>query len=269
VFLNLHPDHLDRHATMAEYAALKARLFARQEAGDVAIVHAPCRPTLRDALPGGLLATVVTFGGNTPADYEYADGVITRRRDAQRISLAGTRFANAILGQSAAAAMAAVDACGRDGRVVEAVATDFAGLPHRMVDLGMIKGVRFINDSKATNLSALAAALQMVNGPVRLIAGGRLKENNLESIQEILAKQASAVYLVGEAAGLMAAAWRDTVTCHPVGTLQAAVRAAWNDACVGESILLSPGCASFDQFNGYAHRGDVFTNLVMRLVEEQ
>jgi UDP-N-acetylmuramoylalanine--D-glutamate ligase len=127
------------------------------------------------------------------------------------------------------------------------------------------QGVTYVDDSKATNLSAMKAGLRMAGGPVRLIAGGRSKEEDLESVKEVLANDVRSVYLVGEAAEPMQAAWGEIVTCRLCGTIEHAVKAAAADAVSGEWVLLSPGCASFDQYPNYKVRGDDFAELVNQL----
>jgi len=138
-----------------------------------------------------------------------------------------------------------------------------------MNEVGCLKGVRFIDDSKATNLAATAAAIEMTGERVRLIAGGQLKEKDLKSIQEILANKTRKVYVIGEASGVLREAWEDAVTCCECDSLENAVAEAWRDAEEGDTVLLSPGCASFDQFSGYAERGDKFVEIVERLKGEE
>lgn len=126
-------------------------------------------------------------------------------------------------------------------------------------------GVCYIDDSKATSLSAVAAALTMTTGPVRLIAGGRLKEHDLDGLKELLTSRVRKVYLIGECAGRMFSAWSGAVSCVDCGTLDRAVSDVAREACAGETVLLSPGCASFDQFNSYRERGERFTRLVREM----
>jgi UDP-N-acetylmuramoylalanine--D-glutamate ligase len=131
--------------------------------------------------------------------------------------------------------------------------------------VGVVRDVVFVNDSKATNLAAMAAALQMGVGPVRLIAGGLLKEKDLDGIKKILVNRVSGVYLIGKYSREMALAWEDTVQCTVCNGLRDAVSHAWEDAKEGDTILLSPGCASFDQFKGFEDRGEQFIELVLQI----
>lgn len=264
ILLNLQPDHLDRHGSMHAYAQLKFRLFARQTTGDVAL------------LPEGLMASapawprgvaVQTFGSSAVADWRYRPGVVGGRGAASAIRLAldGSWFDNPILGPAAAAVTGALHACGLSVRQTEAGLAAFQPLPHRMQRVGLIRDVRYIDDSKATSLAALGAALEMTRGPVRLIAGGRLKETDLSTVKELLTNRVEKVYLIGEAAKSLQDAWAPYVTCVVSGDLETAVDNASREARAGDVVLLSPGCASFDQFDGYKQRGERFARRVQAL----
>jgi UDP-N-acetylmuramoylalanine--D-glutamate ligase len=139
----------------------------------------------------------------------------------------------------------------------------FNPLSHRVQLIGTdARGVTWIDDSKATSLTATAAALRMVKKPVRLIAGGILKEKDLIFLKELLTQTTQKVYLIGECAGEMENAWALTVPCEIYGTIDRAVAAAAQEAQSNETVLLSPGTASFDQFSSYRERGERFTQLV-------
>ncbi len=259
VFLNLQPDHLDRHGSMAEYLRLKARLFQPMRGSDVAIVHGDEAAAIQ-ALVGDA-PRWVTFGLSASADYAYRPGAVVRG-NAACVALAGTAFDNPVLGQSAAALAAVGAAVGLEPAAVGEVLRQFVPLAHRVQVVGHCRDVTFVDDSKATNLAALHAALGIVQGPVRLIAGGLLKENDLDSSKEVLARRVVSVYGIGEASRQMDAAWGSCVCFRDCGDLRKAVEAAWADAAAGDVILLSPGCASFDQFKSYKDRGDQFKKLV-------
>ena len=276
VLLNIHPNHLDRHGDMETYAGLKARLFARMQPGDAAIVF-------EDALgaaarfaspPGGW----TVFGSSERADYRYGEGHVRwleKRNpglDVSRegsISVSKTLFDNQVLGLTAAAVSAAVSACGSDPEYVAAAARSFQALPHRMTVAGEIGGVRFVDNSKATNLAATAASLKMIDGPVMLIAGGLLKETDLVSISKTFAGKLRGAYLIGKAAKAMSAAWGASTPCHLCSDLTDAVWRAWRDAERGDTVLLSPGCASFDQFTGFEERGKRFVDVVGAIKEDR
>jgi UDP-N-acetylmuramoylalanine--D-glutamate ligase len=141
----------------------------------------------------------------------------------------------------------------------------FQPLPHRLQDVGALRDVRFVNDSKATNLAAMLAALTMTRGPIRLIAGGLPKHESYEPARELLAEKVATVYLIGQAAEAMATAWRGAVPCVMGGTLEQAVAQAWREARPVDTILLSPACASFDQFRSFEERGECFISAMRAL----
>lgn len=260
VLLNLLPNHLDRHPSFAAYAAAKARLFSRMGERDAAIV--PAAELERVRPPGGGAGRWITFGpGGT---FAFRGGRVWNG-DAEVADVSGTWFDNEILGQNAAAALAALHAVGIDPRCAVAAARAFTPLPHRMETVAVRGGVRFVNDSKATTLSALSAALRMCGGRVRLIAGGLLKEPPDPIVKEVLAQRAAGVYLIGSATEKLFQAWSDSCPCRRCETLEKAVAAAAAEARPGEVVLLSPGGASFDQFSGYQARGDAFRALVRNL----
>ena len=260
VLLNVQPDHLDRHASMAEYRALKLKMFAKQAGSDVAIFPEKLRIDRRFSTP----AKKWRFGTGARCAWRYAGHVIIGQFDGrvQKTSVSGSWFDNPVLGLAAAAGVGALTACGLSETAIADGLKNFAPLPHRMQRIAERNGVIFVDDSKATSLAATAAALQMIAGPVRLIAGGRLKERDLNMIKELLTQYVRKVYLIGECAWQMEAAWSDVVSCETCGTLDKAVTVATHEACAGETILLSPGCASFDQFSSYRDRGECFTRLV-------
>ncbi|MCX7590560.1 MAG: UDP-N-acetylmuramoyl-L-alanine--D-glutamate ligase [Kiritimatiellae bacterium] len=269
VLLNVAPNHLDRHPDMETYLRLKLRLFSNMSTEGTRIVsenlldkaHRQCG---RDGL-------WITFGTSAEANYSYKAGMVVvkdLRGTHSRVSLRGTIFANEVTGLNACAAVAATASCGVDLRVIESAIRSFVPLRHRLEPVGEKNGVRFVNDSKATNLTALAAAVSICGTGVRLIAGGLLKERDCSVVKEILAKNVRAVYLMGACAEQLAHAWKDVVSCRLCGTLEKALEQAWKEAQSGEIILLSPGCASFDQFRNFEERGDLFRELAQRMCRE-
>lgn len=257
LLLNVLPNHLDRHGSMEAYRDTKLRLFENMLPTDTAI------------LPGDLSSCInrkntdiwKTFGTGPDADFCYQDGRIGP------INLNGTRFANEILGAAGAAVAAVCDACGIPSSTVETVARSFVPLPHRAALVTEINGVKYVDDSKATNLVAMCAAVRMCTGKVHLIAGGRPKESDFSLAKDLLAQRVSCLYLIGEASGAMQAAWGDAVRCDSCGTLEAAVSAAYKQAKPGDTVLLSPACTSFDQFRDFNERGDCFAAAVRGLTE--
>ncbi len=266
LLLNILPNHLDRHGDMETYMEIKARLFARMGQEQTAVV--PEDLARRMCELSGARTHWVTFGAGRTAEYRYDAGRIVHSGD--RIAdLSGTLFANDILGVTAAGVVAGLRALNVAERFAVDAARRFKPLPHRMQKVAQIKGVTFVNDSKATNLAALEAAVRMAAGRVRLIAGGLAKETDFKRVKEILAERVACVYLIGKSAEGMFSAWSASVPCNLCGTLDKAVQAAWSDAKPDETILLAPGCASFDQFRNYEERGETFVGHIGDLAEEE
>lgn len=266
VMLNLSPDHLDRHGSMAGYAAAKANVFARQGRDDFAVLGQD--DALSTSMAAGLAARLVPISGQrpTPGGVWAADRSL--RDDAGEI--ADLRQAPALPGshnaQNAAAAAATALALGIGRAAIAAGLASFAGLPHRQELVGEIGGVRFINDSKATNADSAARALASYDRVV-WIAGGTGKEGGIESLAPQFGRIARAI-LIGRDGPAFAA----TLAAHGVpqevaGTLEAALPAAAAAARGGAApvVLLSPAAASWDQFTGFDARGDRFRALVQAM----
>lgn len=266
ILLNIHHNHLDRHGDMAKYTALKAKIFSNTFGKDACIAYEPLLGKVRQISKGK--GRWISFGVSKTADYRYENGKVFRGKQA-KADFTGTHFGNEILGLAAAAVVAGIEACGLDSECAVRAAKSFNPLPHRMQLVREIGGIKFINDSKATNLAAMAAALRMLPGKVRLIAGGLVKEKDFSFVKELLAQKVLGVYLIGQALEEMASAWSDVVPCFRCTTIDKAVAKTWNDACAGETVLLSPATASFDQFRNFEERGNVFARLVKDLVEEE
>jgi len=271
-WLNLSPDHLDRYASLDDYAAAKARLFDRQTADDVAVLNADDQrvaalaPASRRRLfsragevadgcfvAGGTVVggTVVerTPGGAEEALFELAD-----------LPLAGAH--NLENAMAAALLARALDA---SPEAIRRALAGFSGLPHRMQRLEVPGPVAWYDDSKATNVAAAAKSLEgLPDGRVHLILGGRAKGDDPAELAPLVTAKVRAIYVIGESAGLFASALGGLVPCHDAGTLERAVEEAVRRAEPGDVVLLAPACASFDQFDNYAHRGREFARLVRR-----
>jgi len=270
ILLNLQPDHLDRHGDMATYRAMKAKQFALMGADDTAIVHEDQLKEIQPLVDGA--NSWISFGVSEESDTYYdSSGYVMGSNTANEgkvVDLHGTHFNNPILGQAAAAAVAVADICGVSREAVARSIRAFAPLSHRMEFVRKVNGISFINDSKATNLASLEAGVKMAEKPVRLVAGGLLKEKDLGFVKEVLATNVACVYLIGTSAEVLSAAWNDVVTCVCCGDMRTAVDRASADADSGDTVLLSPGCASFDQFTSYRDRGESFRNTVESINEE-
>ncbi|HEY2631044.1 MAG TPA: UDP-N-acetylmuramoyl-L-alanine--D-glutamate ligase [Solirubrobacteraceae bacterium] len=263
VLLNVEPDHLDRHGTLEAYRKAKVELFAHQRPEDVAVVPAGFEP---DGLPGQALR--IDFGEGTNGQMAvredtlyWEDSPLVRRSE---LFLRGRHNL-----QNAMAAAAVCLARGLDVDAVRAALRTFAGVPHRLEQVADRDGVLYVNDSKATNVaSALVALATMTEEglPARVILGGQGKAQDFSPLRDPLAASCRAVYLIGEDAPLIANALRGGgVPIRDCGDLERAVREAAGEARSGEVVLLSPACASFDQFSSFEERGARFRELVLGL----
>lgn len=257
--LNVLPNHLDRHGSMEAYARLKARLFANQRDTDLALAPPEWRAPLREWSGGS--GRWLEFGSAPPADYVYSAGQVHGRGD-MTVAVTGSLLDNEVLGVHAAAVLGVATLAGVPPAAVGDVLKAMRPLPHRAEPVGEVAGVQYVNDSKATNVAALMAALRMQRRPVWLIAGGRAKETDFTAAGPLLHERVQGVFLIGEAAAAMAAAWRGIVPCEICGTLAAAVPAARQAARPGDVVLLAPAGTSYDQFKDFAERGAAFRQLV-------
>ena len=268
--LNLSPDHLDRHGDMAGYIAAKREIFARQASSDTAVVgieDAASRAMADSLAQPSDGPRVVRIAGATLADVSGADGIL---RDSTG-EIVDLRSARALPGahnaQNAAAAAALAIALGVSRRDIAREITSFPGLAHRQERVGTIDGVVFINDSKATNADSTARALAC-HERVVWIAGGIAKAGGIESLAPFFSRIDEAL-LIGRDAGMLAATLAQHRVPHRiVGSLDRAVPEAFAVARKSAAVvLLSPACASFDQFSGFEARGDRFRALVAALAE--
>ena len=223
--LNVQEDHLDRHGDISAYYALKRRIASMSKVFFES-----------DPLVDGL------------------DGLV-----------AGSYFDNQILLANGAYAVALMRVAGLDDAQIRRAFACFEPLPHRFQLVCESDGVRFVDDSKATSIAALVAGVAMCgSSPVRLIAGGLLKGDDPKNALPILTERVKKVYLIGQGAETLCSAWKDAADCEVCGTLDRAVECAKRDAVKGETVLLSPGAASFDQFENFEVRGDAFAGLAKK-----
>jgi len=273
LLLNLSPDHLDRHGSFAAYAGAKMHLFAHQRAGDCAILGGD--DPMAAAAPIGEGVRRHTFGRGGECSARIVDGQVELRMNGDgvervvRFDLGPTKLHSSVNQLNAAAAVLAAAQLGCTPEAIGRGLLNFEPPPHRMADVATIDGVRFINDSKATNIGALEAALGGCEAPVVLIAGGRDKGSDYTLLREVVGRKVKRLVLLGEAAGMMRAALGTTVATETVGSMAEAVQRAMAAAVSGDLVLLAPGCASFDMFSGYEERGRVFAEQVLQLSQER
>jgi UDP-N-acetylmuramoylalanine--D-glutamate ligase len=255
VWLNFTPDHLDRYRNLDEYRAAKLRIFDFQVATDHAIVN------LRDALPP-LTAQRITFSAFVPgADFWGKDDHLYFR-DRHVLNLRETRLRGSHNAENVMAALGVTFAFGLDlAQAVEAVQR-YQPLPHRCELVAEINGVRYVNDSKATNLDALAKALESEPDPIVLIAGGKDKGFSYQPLKALAARKVKRAVLIGEISRAIEQAWSPAVACTCTKDLSEAVHVARAAAGRGEVVLFSPGTSSFDMFKNYADRGNQFRQIV-------
>ena len=269
VLLNLTPDHLDRHTSFEDYARAKARIFENQTETDAAVInaddpaateHPPSRPPIfwfsrRKRVASGA--------------YLSGDQIIFRRQgkdtallDRADIGLRGEHNLENVLAAASAAFLA-----GADPAEIAAGVRSFPGVEHRLEFVAEISGVSFFNDSKATNVDATIKALEVFAGGLFVILGGKDKGSDYAPLIPLLHDRAKLVLLIGAASDKIAAQLGSAVPVEHAKTLERAVTLAYGSAREGDTVLLAPACASFDQFENYEHRGRAFKQLVRALAE--
>jgi UDP-N-acetylmuramoylalanine--D-glutamate ligase len=268
VFLNLAPDHLDRHAGLESYLAAKLRIFANQGNDDVAVYNAD-DPFVANVDLGGCARRIAFCRGAAPdCEVAVAEGTIFYDGEpllpVSELGLFGEHnVANAMAAAAAALSM------GIDREAVREGLRSFAGVPHRLEQVAEIGGVRFVNDSKATNVASASVGIRAFEGGVHAILGGSEKDEPFVPLIDPIRERASACYLIGATAERMARELAPVVEAgvelHRCADLEDAVDRAAAAACAGEVVLLSPACASFDAFDDFEQRGDRFREIVRGL----
>jgi UDP-N-acetylmuramoylalanine--D-glutamate ligase len=271
VLLNFSPDHLDRHASEEEYAGAKTRIFANQEPTDWAIVNADDPAALRlaagararrlpfsmhDTLPDGVLVAGSTIVRRTPAgDHPLVP--------LSAIRLLGPHLVADVVAASAVATLAGVEAADMHRAVA-----GFSGLEHALEPVAEVGGVRFVNDSKATNIEAARRAIESFGPGIVVILGGRFKGGDFRDLAGPLEARQATVVAIGETRPLILDALKGRVPVHEADDLALAVRRAFAAAAPGGTVVLAPACSSFDMFGDYAERGRVFKQAVRGLEGE-
>jgi UDP-N-acetylmuramoylalanine--D-glutamate ligase len=258
--LNLSADHMDRYADVAEYAAAKARIF---DHCGTAVVNLDDDMTRRMPRPG---QPVVGFSlRREDADYALCDLGGMRwlvARGEPLMPLRDLRIAGLHNAANALAAVALADACGLSRQACVTALTHFPGLPHRAQTVAEVAGVRWINDSKATNVGAALATLAGMPGPLILVAGGDGKGQDFSELAAPLAGKVKLALLIGRDARALGAVLETACPVAYQESIEAAVRQAHAAAQPGDTVVLSPACASLDMFRDYAHRGEAFAAAV-------
>jgi UDP-N-acetylmuramoylalanine--D-glutamate ligase len=271
VWLNIADDHLDRHPTVESYAAAKARIFAHQTQDDWAVVNAD-DPTVM-AHSRGIAARKELFSlSGRISDGLVVDGDWIVRRTATSterlfplaaVELTGRHMLHNVLAASAAASLA-----GCPPQAMAKALQGFRGLEHTMEPAGEVRGVRFVNDSKATNVEAARRSIESFPRGVVAIVGGRFKGGDLTQLREPLAASGTAVIAIGEATPLSPQALDGVVPVIDAGSMREAVERGYEAAGMSGVVLLAPACSSFDWFRDYADRGNTFKEEVARLKQQ-
>lgn len=264
LLLNITPDHMDRYPNFAAYAAAKRRIFENQQPGDVAIANANL------SLEGLRAERVWRFSASERVEegacLEGGEMVINAGGAERRIPRSMLRLEGTANVENALAAWLAARACGVSDLDVQTAFATFAGLPHRMVLVRERNGVRWVNDSKGTNVDATLKSLEgFAPSSVILILGGKDKAGEFERMRDLVREKTRVVLTIGAAAKRIADALDGAAEIVEAGDMQRAVEWAAKNARAGETVLLSPACASFDQYRNFEHRGEHFEQLVRGL----
>jgi UDP-N-acetylmuramoylalanine--D-glutamate ligase len=271
VFLNLTPDHLDRHGSIEAYGAAKARIFEKQTAADFAVLNAD-----------DLAST--PYAPSTPKVFWFSrkqrvaqgafllgEEIVFRHHGEEEIilKLSEVPLPGAHNLENALAAVVATRLAGARPQEIQKAIRSFAGVEHRLEFVAELGGVRYYNDSKATNVDATRKALDAFPGRILIILGGKDKGSDYTVLQAPLREKAILALLVGAAAEKIESQIAGSVSIERAGTIERAVEIASRTAQPGDIVLLAPACASFDQFQNYEHRGRVFKQLVHQLTAQK
>jgi len=267
VWLNFATDHLDRHPSVDAYAAAKARIFANQNQNDWAVLNADDPEVIRRARGTSARQVMFSLEGVTSEGFVVDGTAIVHRTDTDverlipvaAVELTGRHMLNNVL-----AAVAAAHIAGVRPHSMLAALRGFHGLPHVMEPAGQIGPVRFVNDSKATNVEAARRSIESFDRGVVAIVGGRYKGGDFGDLRSALASRGRAVVAIGEAAGRVRDALEGTVRVIDATSMAEAVQRGYEAARPDGVVLLAPACSSFDWFRDYAERGEVFKEEVKR-----
>jgi UDP-N-acetylmuramoylalanine--D-glutamate ligase len=265
--LNITPDHLDRHGSFEAYAAAKTRITENQNSDDFLILNAEDEPT--KLVAAKTKAQIYWFSPRRQVKqgaFVHGESILFRAKEGgdvepimpvAEIPLAGAHNVENVLAAVCAARLAEVEA-----HVIREAVAAFHAVEHRLEFVRELNGVRWFNDSKATNVDATAKAVEAFPGGIWLILGGKDKDSDYSTLSPLLRARVKAVITIGSAAEKIESQLAGVVKIERTGTMERAVAWARNEAKAGDVVLLAPACASFDQFENYEHRGRVFKQLV-------
>ena len=269
--LNITPDHLDRHHTMEEYAAMKSRIFKNQSGGEVCVLNFddPETMKLKDKVRCRLLGFSTRERLKDGVFVNNGRIVLVEKGESWSIGEAkDLKIAGGANLENALAAAAIAFAAGADVGAISRALFSFSALPHRIELVAEREGIRYINDSKGTNVGSTLKALEGLDGKVFVILGGRDKDQDFGPLAALVRRKGDHAILIGEAAEKIGRALGDYPRVDRAATMQEAVALGTRLAKAGDTVLLSPACASFDMFKNYEDRGDKFREAVKELMKE-
>lgn len=265
ILLNITCDHVDYHGSFEEYTRIKTKIFVNQQKSDFAILNA--EDPVHESLAGNIQATVALFSSAR----EVKQGIYLKGhdlvfkmagQDKEQYPLDMIKIPGLHNVENVMAAIMAARFCGCSRESIITAVADFRGLPHRIEYAGEKNNVKFYDDSKGTNVGSVIRALDTFADPVILLLGGRDKDGDFETLRPLLAKKAKKVILFGEARNRIGELIGQSVPAEKKETLREAIISAYQNATAGDVVLLSPGCASFDEFKNYKERGNFFKEVV-------
>ena len=266
VLLNITPDHLNRYPSFADYSRSKMSIFGAQSPEDYAVLYKDSQEIARQE--STIAARKLYFSLTHPATEAKLDDKFISIGD-NRLSIFELSIKGPHNQLNAMAALLCIKALDLDMTQAMEACKSFKALPHRLEFVDSINGVSFYNDSKATNCDSVRSALESFERPIRIILGGSNKGEDFSVLTEALQKHAVKTYVTGDTQDIMRQAWLGKLPLHFEDDFEACVRAAFDDATMGDNIVLSPACASFDHFLNFEHRGETFKSIVKELKREK
>jgi len=268
VLLNITPDHMNRYESFDHYAASKTRIFKYQDEADSAILFLDSPEIMRKTLNIKSHKFYFSLQECQPKAYACLENKFIRFGLSTTVSIYDLGIKGPNNYANAMAAMLAVHALIPDTNQIAAAIKGFKSLAHRLEFVGSARGVSFYNDSKATNTDSVRSALHSFERPIRIIMGGSDKGEDFDVLTEDLKQHATKIYLTGDTQDQMRQVWLGKIPLVCIDDFETCVRTAYDEALVGETVVLSPACASFDHFQNFEHRGEVFKGIVRTLIKE-
>ena len=266
ILLNLTPDHLNRYRDFAHYCDSKMQIFRYQSEQDFAILYKDSSEIAKRS--NSISSQKLFFSAVDPQADAHQDGKFIAIGDAN-LSVYDLKIKGLHNQLNAMAALLSVHALGLDTKKAMQACKSFRSLPHRLEFVDSINGVSFYNDSKATNTDSAKSALESFEHPIRIIMGGSDKGEDFNQITAALQAHAKKAYIIGETTDKMRQAWLGKLPLDFFEDFELCVRSAFEDSTMGDSIVLSPACASFDLFDNFEHRGDSFKAIVRKIKSEK